>query len=133
MSTSILEAGEAYRMEWDESIGAVVYEWTEFASGEEFRAGANTILEYFRANDVSKLIVDTSGISAHDDDDQDWLEDEWTPAMIDAGMEYNCVVFPESAIAQMDRGRMEERLEDLPYEALWTDSMEEARRWMQER
>ncbi|MXR52917.1 hypothetical protein GRX03_15060 [Halovenus sp. WSH3] len=133
MGTETLATGETYRMEWDSDLEAVLFTWTSFASGEQFREGANTILEYFETNDVSKLIVDTSGIEAHDDDDQDWLEDEWTPAMIDAGMEYNCVVYPESAIAQMDRDRMQDRLEALPYDALWTDSMEEAKEWMSER
>lgn len=132
MGTETLATGDEYHMEWDDDIEAVIYTWTDFASGERFREGANMILEYFRNNDVSKLIVDTSGINAHDDEDQKWLQEEWTPEMLEAGMECSCVVYPESAIAQMDRDRMQEQLDDFPYDALWTDSMEEAREWTRE-
>lgn len=124
------EEGEKYRIEYDEAIDAVVFEWTEFASGAAFREGANALLEYFRRADTDKVLVDSGGIEAHDDEDQRWLEEEWTPEMIEAGMEYNCVVHPEGVIAEMDVEELMEQLEDLPYEAHWTSDEAEARQWL---
>lgn len=133
MGRETIEEAEQYRLEWDDELDTVLYTWKQFVTDEQFKQGANAILEYFENNDVSKLIVDTSTITAHDEEDQQWLEEEWTPAVIEAGMEYNCVVYPESTIAEMDRKRIQEQLSNLPYDALWTDSMEEAREWMAER
>lgn len=133
MGRETIEEAEQYRLEWDDELDTVLYTWKQFVTDEQFKQGANAILEYFENNDVSKLIVDTSTITAHDEEDQQWLEEEWTPAVSEAGMEYNCVVYPESTIAEMDRKRIQEQLSNLPYDALWTDSMEEAREWMAER
>lgn len=133
MGRETIEEAEQYRLEWDDELDTVLYTWKQFVTDEQFKQGANAILEHFENNDVSKLIVDTSTITAHDEEDQQWLEEEWTPAVIEAGMEYNCVVYPESTIAEMDRRRIQEQLSNLPYDALWTDSMEEAREWMAER
>jgi hypothetical protein len=130
MSAATIEETDLYRLERDRDLDAVIYTWREFATGEDFRRGANAILEYVESNDVSKVIVDTSGIEAHDDEDHQWLEEVWTPNMIEAGMEYNAVVHPESVIAEMDVEELMQELESLPYEAIWTDDMAEAREWM---
>ncbi|MEY7850471.1 hypothetical protein AB7C87_14885 [Natrarchaeobius sp. A-rgal3] len=133
MATTVETETERYRIEWDDDIDAVIYTWTEFASGEQFRDGANALLEYVSENDVTNVIVDSSGIQAHDDDDQAWLAREWTPAMIDAGMEYNVVVHKESIISEMDVEALMESLEELPYESTVTVSMAEARDWIANR
>lgn len=127
MQRQLHDETELYRLEYDRELDCVLYTWKKYASGEDFRRGANAILEYFENHDVNKLIVDTSGIKAHTDEDKEWLAEVWTPKIIEAGMEHNCVVYPEGAIVQMDRKAIEEQLSELPYNALWTADMQEAR------
>ena len=130
MQTQVHEENGLYRLEYDAEIDSVVFTWKQFASGENFRSGAHAILEYFETLATNKFLVDTSGIQAHADEDSQWLDDVFYPKMIDAGMEYNAVVFPESAITQMDRDQIEKELDHHDYEGLWTADMDEARAFM---
>lgn len=130
MAPQIEEETENYRLAYDSDLDAVIFTWTEFASGEEFRRGANRIVEYMAEHDVEKLLVDTSGIKAHDADDDEWIAEEWTPKLIDAGLTTNCVVYPESAITKMDRDQIKESLAANNYEGYWTADIDDARQWL---
>lgn len=133
MPKQVHEETETYCIEYDSEINTVIFTWKEFVSGDDFQAGSNALLRYFEDKDSSKLIVDTSGIEAHDEEDQQWLQEVWTPKMIEAGLEYDAVVHPDSVIAAMDTEEIMTAMEDLPYEALWTDDKTEAREWMAEK
>lgn len=132
MQTQVQEETDIYRLEYDPTIDAVVFTWKQFASGDTFKEGAHAILDYFRELDTSKFLVDTSGIKAHAEEDSKWLDEVFYPSMIQEGMEYNCVVFPESTITQMDRDQIEQELSHHDYDGLWTADMHEARQFMAE-
>lgn len=120
---------DSYTVEYDPEIDAVVHTWTAFTSGQAFRDGANELLEVFRERDTGKLLVDTSGIQAHDDEDEAWLEEEWIPKMLDAGMTHAAHVYPDSVISEMDMEEFEESIADLPYDVVFTADLGEAREW----
>lgn len=130
MPREVREDTDLYTIEWDDDLESIVFTWNEFASGREFKGGARDLLEFARNQDTSKMIVDTSGIEAHDEEDQQWLEEEWMPKMIDAGIQYAVTVHSDSVISEMDMEDLLDDLADLPYEAYMTDSMEEAREWV---
>jgi hypothetical protein len=119
-----------YTIEEDSRTGATVYTWEQYASGERFREGANDLLEYIRENDVTKLVVDTSEIQAHDDADQEWLEEEWIPKILDAGVTASVTVHKDSVIAEMDMEQFMEDVEDMPYDAYMTDDIDDALDWI---
>lgn len=122
-------------MEMDRQLDAVLFRWNKFAAGEEFRRGANKLLEFIRRKDASKMIVDTSGITAHQEADQEWLVNTWIPKIIDAGIEYNAQVHKDSVIAKMDMEGFQEQVDDShpDYTSMVTDSVEEAREWIAEK
>ncbi|WP_136688440.1 hypothetical protein [Halorhabdus amylolytica] len=130
MPGEILRDETAYTIEYDDEIDAVVHTWNMFSSGEKFREGANELLNIFEERDVSKLIVDTREVKAHDDEDKQWLQAEWIPNMIEAGMEYSVNVHRSSVIAEMDIQETVDPIEDAPFENLITDDMAEAREWL---
>jgi len=119
-----------YTMEYDAEIDAVVFTWEEFASGNQFRDGANDLLEFIREQNAEKLLVNMRGIKAHDEEDQEWLTEEWVPKIIDAGIEYSVNVHRDSVVSEMDTENLYRDLEDLEYESLMTDDVEEAREWL---
>lgn len=126
---------DLYTIEWDDEAEAIVHTWNEFASGEQFREGANELLSVVREEKPEKMLIDTRGIQAHDDEDQQWLQEEWTPKTIEAGVECSAMVHPDSVISEMDMDRMVEmmeEMEDVPYDAKVTSDIEEARRWLAE-
>ncbi len=137
MAREVHAEGEKYRIEWDDDVGALVHTWTGFASGEAFRDGCHELLAAVEERDASKLIVDTSNVQAHDGDDKQWLQEEWTPKTIEAGVEATAMVRSDSVISEMEMDElMGEMSEDLPdpadgdYDALVTDDMAEARDWI---
>jgi hypothetical protein len=132
MSTQVTADTENYTIEVDDEIGAIIHTWDQFASGEDFRAGANRLLEVVERENKSKLLVDSSGIKAHDEADKEWLQEEWIPKVIDAGIEYSASVTADSVIAEMDMEEFVDQASELPYTYVLASDMAEAREWIAE-
>ena len=133
MSGEIHTDTENYTIEVDEEIGAIIHTWDRFAAGEQFRAGAGELLEVIRQEDKAKLIVNVSGIRAHDQKDKQWLQEEWIPEIIDAGIEYSVTVHSDSVISEMEIGKFVDQAADLPFTYVMAGDMSEARQWLVER
>lgn len=130
MAPEVAKNTKLYSMEWDDELEAVLFRWNDFAAGERFREGANRLLQYIRSKNATKLIVDTSGITAHRDEDEEWLVQEWIPKIIEAGVKYSATVRQDSAIAKMDMEDFITRIEEHDYVSMMTADMEEAREWI---
>lgn len=130
MPREVYEDADTYTIERDDDIGAIVHTWERFVSGDDFREGCERLLEVVRRRDASKLLVDTSAIQAHDDDDLRWLREEWAPATIEAGIEYSATVHADSVISEMDVETLMEEAEDIPQEPFFTSDVAEAREWL---
>lgn len=122
-----------YTIEYDGETGAIIHTWDQYVSGQDFRDGANELLEFIRQRDTSKLVVDTSGIQAHDDADKEWLQEEWIPKIIDAGIEYSVTVYADSVISEMEMEEFADQAGDHPYTIVVTGDMSEAREWIAEK
>jgi hypothetical protein len=132
MSTAVLRDADAYTIEYDSELDAVAHTWEEFTSGQEFRDACEELLDCIEQRDTDKVLVDTSGIQAHDDEDQAWLQQDWIPRAIDAGMQYAGMVHSDSVISEMDMEEFMEMVADIPYEPMMTDDIDEARSWLAE-
>jgi len=121
---------DLYTMGYDDGIDAVVFTWEAFATGEQYREGADDLLEFIKEQDARKLLVNTKGIKAHNDEDQQWLMEEWVPKIIDAGIESSVTVHRDSVVAEMDMEDFYEEMDDFDYESTMTADVEEAREWI---
>lgn len=126
----IRKDSKAYSIRWDDEISAVVFRWNEPASGEQFREGATDLLEFIRAEDATKLIVDTSGIPAHQSEDKEWLSERWVPQIVEAGIEYAATVHRDSVIAGMDIENLHTRIDGHDHTVMTSTSLQEARDWI---
>jgi len=122
-----------YTIEWDEEIGAIVFTWDEYVSGATFREGSEALLDAIKRRDAAKVLTDTRGINAHDAEDQQWMQTEWMPRALDAGLEYSAVVHPDSVISEMDVESILEGMEHSGADPLLTSDMAEAREWIAEK
>ncbi|WP_436925442.1 hypothetical protein [Halosimplex amylolyticum] len=123
---------ETHTIEVDDDIGAVIHTWDQFAAGEAFRDGCYDLLDVIRQHDISKQIVDTSGIRAHDDADKEWLQEEWIPETIEEGIEYSVTVTSDSVISEMEMEEFVDQAQDLPFTYVLAGDMDEAREWIAE-
>lgn len=132
MQRQVVADTEKYTIEVDDGIDAILHTWDEFAAGQAFRDGCHELLEVIQGHDKTKLIVDTSGIQAHDDEDKAWLQEEWIPKSIDAGIEYSVSVTSDSVIAEMEMEEFVDQAQDLPFTYVMASDMGEAREWIAE-
>ena len=132
MSETTLSDEEAYTITWDDEIDAILHKWEAFVSGQDFRDGCEDLLETIKDQNATKLLVDTQGIQAHDEEDTAWLMEDWLPRVIDAGVMYSVNVYPESVIAEMEMEDVSEQISDTPLTQTMTDDKEEARDWLKQ-
>lgn len=130
MAPEVRGEGQGYRIEWHDDVGAVVHYWTDFVTGQDFRDGSNELLEVLRSADTSKMIVDTSGIQAHDEEDKEWLTSVWIHKVSDAGIDNSVVVHPDSVISEMEMEDFAQELDDVGLTQYNTSSLEEAKSWL---
>ena len=130
MATQIERDTEIYTIEWDDEIPAVVHTWDEFAAGETFREGCAALLDVIEERDAEKMLVDTSGIQAHDEEDKTWLQDEWIPRTMEAGIKASVTVPQDSVIAKMDLENFMNEVEEYDYKSTMVESVPEAREWL---
>jgi hypothetical protein len=132
MSIQVEADTQNYTIEVDDEIDAIVFTWSQFVTGQEFRDGANHLLEVIQREDKQKSIVDTSGIKAHDEADKEWLQGEWMPKIIDAGIEYSVSVTADSVIAEMEMEEFVDQAADMDFTYVLAGDMGEAREWIAE-
>lgn len=132
MPRDVLDETANYTIEWDDDLDAVVHTWTGFTSGQAFRDGCNALLDAIEAENATKLLIDTSEVKAHDDEDKEWLAEEWTPRMVESGVECSAQILSGSAISKMEMENLTEEMDDLPYDHFITDDPAEAREWLAE-
>jgi len=130
MPSQVVADTDLYTIEWDDDPECFIFTWNDFASGQQFRDGANAGYEEFKKSPCENVIVDASAVEAHDDAEQQWIQDEWTPKMVDAGAYYIATVTGDSVIAEMDAEEILEGLEHVDYEDYLTDSLDDARAWV---
>lgn len=124
----IRDSSQLYSMRVDEEINAVRFRWKRQPTGEEFRYGANQLLEFVRSRAVSGLIVDTQNITAHHPSSMEWLVREWMPEVTSAGIEHVAVVHEDDLIARTEMETLNDRFqqaETAPF-FLTTDTHTEA-------
>lgn len=132
MSQQVRVDADTYTIEVDEEIPAIVFRWDEFTSGQAFRDGSNELLEFIRDHDYHKMIIDTSNIKAHDEEDKRWLQETWIPKLIEAGIEYNVSVHADSVISETEMETFVDQAQDLPFTYVLADAVDEAREWLAE-
>ncbi|QLH78110.1 hypothetical protein HZS55_12700 [Halosimplex rubrum] len=130
MAAKTIDDGENYTIEWDDEIGAVVFTWDTYVSGAAFREGCEALLDAIERRDAAKVLTDTRGVSAHDAEDQQWMQTDWMPRAHETGLEYSATVHSDSVISEMDVENMLDGMEGGTAEPFLTSDMAEAREWL---
>lgn len=129
---SIRDSFHLYSMKVDAEINAVRFRWKGQPTGEEFRYGANQLLEFVRSRAVPGLIVDARNITAHHSSSVEWLVREWMPDVASAGVEHVAVVHEDDLIARTEMETLKEqtqRAESYP-SFFATDRPTDAQEWI---
>lgn len=127
-----LSSSETSTILWDDDLEVPVFRWERFTQGEEFRSTARDWEEVIVENNATEYIVNTSEITAHDDDDKQWLAEVWVPDLIDHGVRKAAGVYGEAAISGMEMEKVEEKLSSIhpEYEFRVFPTEDEAKEWL---
>lgn len=130
MSAEVYADTDEYTVRWNDEADAVEIEWHRFVSGEPFRAGTETLLEFLRERGARRQLANSQEITTLDDDDQEWLMADWTPRAAEAGLEATAIVYPESVIAKMNVEQVENVASQGPVDHFFTTDVAEAIDWL---
>lgn len=113
METKVVEQTDDYTIELDAELGVPIFTYNRFLSGEELREVALRWAEVIEIVEVERYVVNTEEFMAHRDEDKYWLADTWLPKLIDLGVRAGAGVYSDSAIANLDMGRIETKLNEI--------------------
>lgn len=118
-------------IEWDDSIEAVIMNWTDFAKGDDYREGLNEGLELVEQHTAVNWLADLREMGTVTNEDQQWTRDEWHPRAFDTSMENMAIIQPESVVAEMS---VDELVQEIGEQITMNifDNREDARAWIGE-
>jgi hypothetical protein len=105
----------ACEIHYDREVPCVVMVWQGYFTSPEFRAANERVLALLRETASSKLLGDVTNFTLIGAGDQRWLNDDWIPRAIGAGLRACALVQPvyyfnkvavDSVARQVDPARL---------------------------
>lgn len=115
---------------WDESLKATWAEAKAYAEGEELRAGYNAMLELCRQKRNSRYLADARNLAPISQADQRWLNEEWFPQILAAGVRFMAIVMPRGAAARLSARQILSTINNITIVTNHFDDIETARAWL---
>lgn len=95
-------------VEVDAKNGLMVQTWSGFCNSEELKEAHKKSIKLFKDNGCKNLVCDTKGASVLKQEDTDWVAQNVTPALAQAGLKALNFVIPDSAFARMSVKNIED-------------------------
>ena len=118
-------------LRWDESLQAVWAQGSAYAEGPELRAGYDAILALCRSKKNRRYIGDARNLAPISQSDQRWINEEFMPQLIAAGVRFMAVVIPKASVARLSVRQVLSKVHDVHLVTAYFDGMEAARDWLQ--
>jgi hypothetical protein len=119
-------------VKWDSAIQAVSTEWQGWADKAEFIAALEASLVAIKKHHASRGLVDSLQQKALPQPDQDWVNRDWFPRALAAGLRRLALVIPQSALAMMSIEDVLSRVRGSMLEVEYFSTVAEARKWLTE-
>lgn len=115
---------------WDETNKIVHSKWKGSATSDEIRKVMDDTLSFLAEKKAYKAISDRSFVPLMDQADTDWINNNWFPRAIIAGMRKLAVVLPTSIITKMQVRRIMNIEAMSNFECYECSSAEEGIAWL---
>jgi len=122
----------AVTVRWNEELQAVEQIWNRHSSRDEYREAAENVLALLEEKKTSRLFADCVKLMVVHPDDQKWVEVDWLPRMVRAGLEKIAVLVPTGAVAQLSVSKMEQSIapQNVGFERYLTEDSKQAVAWL---
>jgi hypothetical protein len=108
----VLYSSETLTLSWVPTDRYLKVERSGFIKGAAFRRELELIVEELTARRASRQLNDFRKMKPVAPDDQDFINRDWLPRLVRAGLRHSAVLAPESAIAQMSLTAIVARVAD---------------------
>jgi hypothetical protein len=117
-------------MWWNATSRAVHVEWQGWADPAEFAAALEAGLSALSEHRASRWLADCRDMKTIQQSDQDWLDRNWFPRMIAAGLRRMALVIPKSGLAMTNLEDIISRVPADKIDAEFFATVAEAESWI---
>jgi hypothetical protein len=114
---------------WDSPSQSAYIEWQGWAKPAEFRAANDALVQAITYHRSSRVLGDSRRIKVIQKTDQEWVNQDWFPRILAAGLTRLAMVLPASGLAKMNIDDMVGRVADR-LDVAYFPSLDKARTWL---
>jgi len=116
-------------VKWDAASQAAHMEWQGWASPDEFKGANDALVQAIVDHHGSKVLGDSRQIKVIQKGDQEWINTDWFPRILAAGLTRMALVLPTSGLAKMNIDDMVSRVADR-LDVAYFATLDDARKWL---
>ena len=115
---------------FDENVQAVHVSWKAFGTGPRFRQVLEAALRCVLANGATSWIGDVRALQVIDPVDRVWLNKDWQPRWLRAGVRRRAVVIGPEALARVGAAGFLDEVPGARLESRYVATPDDARAWL---
>lgn len=96
-----VSSNDALRIYYNEKANCVITRSIGFVYDIELKTFLDKIIVFLKEHNTNKLIVDLTYRQTYTDEDQSWIDTNWFPRALQAGLTYFGYVIPHDLFMQM--------------------------------
>jgi hypothetical protein len=116
-------------VKWDATSQAAHMEWQGWASPTEFKAANDALVQAITEHHSTKVLGDSRQIKVIQKTDQEWVNRDWFPRILGAGLTRMALVLPKSGLAKMNIDDLVSRVADR-LDVAYFATLDDAREWL---
>lgn len=121
------------KVSWDEATKCIINEGIGFNRDEKIKAKLNSVLALLKEKKATRLLIDMRQVAPFGKEIQTWIEEDWVPRMIAAGLKTQAFVTPNSLITRMIMDKSAQKPPRPGLETAYFESPEAAKEWLNSR
>jgi hypothetical protein len=127
---SLFQIAPEFRLSYAPEIPAVVMVWRGYHTSAAFRALNEQVLMALIAHGATRVLCDIRHFLLIGAEDQRWLNSDWLPRAIAAGLSHCAIVTPLYFFNRVAVGAVVERLDTSRIRVEYFEDAEPARGWL---
>ena len=118
---------------WEPEDRIICAQWKDEVSGEVMRRGLDAGLALIIQKQARRWLVDSRRLGAIDPADVKWVNDNWMPRAVAAGLQSMAFVLARKIVMQLTMKSFIARIDERELSNAYFDNVDEARAWLRER
>jgi hypothetical protein len=127
---SLFHIAPEFRLSYAPDLSGVVMVWRGYHTSTAFRALNEQVLAALIAHQATRILCDIRHFLLIGAEDQRWLNADWLPRAIEAGLRHCAIVTPLYFFNRVAVGAVVDRLDTSRVQVEYFEDAERARAWL---